>query len=609
MIARHAKRWLFFIALVVGAVGNTFAQTDPLTLARDWATKKNYEKAADAYAEALSNAPNDIDIYNEFLNVLIAGKEFKTAEKLVAGQLRIRPHDPLLIIDMGQVSEAQGKTRKAEEYYDQSLQMLNGDDILTQQVVIAFTKLKREDYVLKTYERARDLLRNPYFYSGPLARLYAKSGAIDKAIYTLLETNPGQNTQLEDTKATMLEILGTDPKKQQQAQKALIKKINDQPENPYYAELLTWLYTQKDDWDGALIQVEALDDRNKEQGERLLEFARYATKENANEYAIKAYQAIVDKGDALPYYSIALAEMLNVRFKQLQDDPAYKKEAVATLEKAYAQFLTAYPHYYVTSTVRDYATVLAIYADKPEEAIEVLKRVIDQPGNSKAFAGEMKLQLGDYYILAGKVWDASLTYSQVDKAFKEDVLGEEARFRNAKLAYYRGDFEWAQDQLNVLKASTSELIANDALYLSVLITENITEDSNYVPIRRFAHADLLLFQNKDKEAEILLDSIITAFPEHPLKDDILMQKAKLAVKHLDYNKALTYLKEIQDKYAKDVLGDDAVFTTAEIYREYLHQNSDAQKYYEQLIIDYPGSTYVQIARTRLNELSGIPALP
>jgi predicted Zn-dependent protease len=604
------NRIIVYITLFMLCISNNaFAQADPLTQARDWVQKKNYDKAADAYAVALSTDPANSEIYHEFLNALIDAKDFKTAEKLVNGQMMSRRQDPLLIIDLGQIAQAQGKDKKAEDYYNQSLQMLNGDDILTQQVAIAFTKLKREDYTLKTYERARDLLRNPYFYSGPLARLYAKTGAIDKAIYTLLETNPGQSSKLDDTKETMLEILGSDPKKQQQAQKALIKKINDQPENPFYAELLTWLYTQKDDWDGALIQVQALDDRNKEQGERLLEFARYATKENALEYSVKAYQAIVDKGEGQPYYSIALAEKLNVQFKQLQNDPAYKKETVTALEKEYAQFLQAYPHYYVTPTVRDYATLLAIYADKPEEAVEVLKKVIDQAGNSKTFAGETKLQLGDYYILSGKVWDASLIYSQVDKAFKEDALGEDARFRNAKLAYYRGDFEWAQDQLNVLKASTSELIANDALYLSVLITENITEDSNYVPIRRFAHADLLLFQNKDKEAEILLDSIITAFPEHPLKDDILMQKAKLAVKHREYPKALTYLKEIQDKFGKDVLGDDAIFRSGEIYQTYLHQNEDAKKYYEQLIIDYPGSTYVQIARTRLNELSGTPVLP
>ncbi len=604
-------RKLLYTSLLLFCTDITaLAQTDALVKARELADKKEYAKAADAYAEALSNNPANIEVYREFLNVLIAGKDFKTAEKLVSGQMMSRRQDPIFLIDLGQIAAAQGKEKKAEEYYDQSLQMLNGDDILTQQVAVAFTKLGREDYTLKTYERARDLLRNPYFYSGPLARLYAKTGAIDKAIYTLLETNPGQSTQLEETKATMLEILGNDAKKQQQAQKALIKKINEQPENPFYAELLTWLYTQKDDWDGALIQAQALDDRNKEQGERLLEFARYANKVNANEYAVKAYQAIIEKGTELPYYSIALAEKLNVQFKLLQNDAAFKIETAQGLEKEYAQFLLAYPHYYVTQTVRDYATILALYTHKPEEAVDVLKRVIDQPGNSKTFAGETKLQLGDYLILSGKIWDASLTYSQVDKAFKEDILGEEARFRNAKLAYYRGDFEWAQGQLNVLKASTSELISNDALYLSVLITENITEDSNYVPIRRFAHADLLLFQNKDTEALTLLDSIITAFPEHPLRDDILLLKAKLAVKHVEYSQALVYLNEISEKYGKDVLGDDAVFRSAEIYHKYLQQNENAQKLYEQLIIDYPGSTYVQIARACIAELtSGTPILP
>ncbi|MGN6476000.1 MAG: tetratricopeptide repeat protein, partial [Flavipsychrobacter sp.] len=191
----------------------------------------------------------------------------------------------------------------------------------------------------------------------------------------------------------------------------------------------------------------------------------------------------------------------------------------------------------------------------------------------------------------------------------EDILGEEARFRNAKLAYYRNDFGWAQTQLTVLKASTSELIANDALYLSILITENIPPDSNMVPLQRYAYADLLLFQNKDKEAEALLDSISTNFPDHPLKDDILMQKATLAQKHREYDRALGLLKEVYEKYGKDVLGDDAVFRTATIYEKYLKKPEEAKKYYEQLIIDYPGSTYVQTARNKLNALQAGTPMP
>ena len=181
-------------------------------------------------------------------------------------------------------------------------------------------------------------------------------------------------------------------------------------------------------------------------------------------------------------------------------------------------------------------------------------------------------------------------------------MGEDARFRNAKLAYYRGDFDWAQQQLGWLKSATSELVANDAIYLSVLITENV-EDSNLVPLQRFAAAGLLMFQNKDKEAGILLDSINKAYPKHPLNDDILMARAQMAEKHKDYEAALGYLALILKDYKEDVLGDDAVFMMAGIYQNDLHKNDEAKKYYEQLLIDYPGSTYAQIARQKLNELN------
>ena len=159
-----------------------------------------------------------------------------------------------------------------------------------------------------------------------------------------------------------------------------------------------------------------------------------------------------------------------------------------------------------------------------------------------------------------------------------------------------------QQQLKILKSATSQLISNDAIYLSVLITENV-EDSDMVPLQRFANAGLLLFQNKDKEAEALLDSINKAYPKHPLNDDIIMKRAEIAIKHHDYNKALTHLKNIYEQYGQDVLGDDAVFMMAELYQNNLHQPDQAKHYYEQLILDYPGSTYVQTARQRLAMLN------
>jgi len=607
----NLKKTILSLLPLLLLFSNLFAQSEDLLQARNYASLKQYDKAAELYKKIYNTNPADADIYHEYFEVLLAEKEFKQADKLVDNQEQLHPHSAILSIDHGRVYLADGKKKKADESFDQALQLMNGDDILTQQVANAFIALGRDDYLLKTYERATELTHNTYIYSGPMARLYAKRGDIEKALNTLLSAGlVNMNGGSDEVKSTMLEMLGNDSKKLQLAQKVLVKKINEQPENPFLADLLTWLYTQKDDYEGALIQLEAVDTRNHEQGDRLLEFARFATKEKQYEYAIKAYEEVMAKGTGSMYYGIARAEMLNVKFTQLQGKN-YTPTEVSALASEYKDFLTQFPQQYTTQVVRDYATLEAQYADSPQRAIEVLNKAISEPAARRDFVASCKLQMGDYYVLMGKIWDASLLYSQVDKDFREDMLGEDARFRNAKLYYYNGDFEFAESQLSVLKASTSELIANDALYLSVLITENITPDSNYVPLRRFAHADLLMFQNKDKEAEELLDSIAHAFPQHPLNDDILMQKAKLAEKHHDYNKALDYLKDIYAKYAKDVLGDDAVYETAVIYENNLRDMEKARHFYEQLIIDYPGSTYVQSARTKLAALqnTGAPVVP
>lgn len=578
------------------------AQFDPVTEARNYAQHEDYKLAIASYSKLYDQSGQDADIYKEYLDVLLKAKEYKKAEQLVEQQLSAKQQHPILFVDLGRVYLAAGKEKKANEQFDRALNFIGGDDLLTTQMADAFKTIDQPAYAIKVYEKGIETIHAPFLYNKQLARLYAQTGDMDKALGALLYTGPQMPGTPDDTQSILLELLGNDPKKLQQAQKALVKRINEQPENNYYSEILTWLYTQKNDWEGALIQIQAIDERNKESGERVLEFARNAGQQQQYDVALQALDAIMEKGKDQPMYAAASAERLNVLISKLRNNPFYKQEDITQLTRSYEIFFNDYPQYYNTETLRDYAMVEAQYNDHPEKAIELLQKAVAQPGARREFAGWAKLQLGDYYVLAGKVWDASLTYSQVDKDFKEDMLGEEARFRNARLAYYRGDFEWAQGQLSVLKASTSELIANDALYLSILITENVTPDSNMVPLQRFAYADLLLFQNKDAEAIRVLDSIAAAFPKHPLNDDILMLRAKLAIKKRDYTLALTYLKQVYGQYDKDVLADDALFQTADIYERYLKQPDNARKFYEQLIIDYPGSTYVQTARVRLAAL-------
>lgn len=593
----------FVVAAMVSLQTSAYAQPGKADEAKMYLDLKQYDKAEELYKDLYKADSRNTEIYSGYLETLLAQKDYKQAEKLVLGHIQSNSNKAAITVDLGRVYQESGKEKKAAEVYDAAIEMLNGDDLLTQFVAKKFTDLGKDEYALKTYQKAGEILHSQYLYSGPMARLYFKTGDIENGITTLLSAGRTfNNSGADEVKTTLLDFLGDDKKKMSKAQKAIIKKINEQPDNPYFSELLTWLYTQKDDWEGAMIQVRALDERYKEQGERILEFARYAVKEENNEFALKAYGEVLEKGKSYPFYSSVINEMLGVKFKLLQNKIDFTAKEVENLAAEYQQFLDSFPDYYTFHVVQDYATLLAQYAGKPQQAITLLQKAINTPNARRNFVGQCKLQMGDYYTLIGEVWDASLTYTQVQKEFREDVLGEEARFRDAKLAYYRADFDWASIQLDVLKASTSELIANDALYLSVLITENIPPDSNYVPLERFAYADLLLFQNKYDEAERILDSIATNFPNHPLADDLLMQRAKIAQKRRDYTSALGYLEQIHKEHGKDVLGDDALFSMAEINEKYLDKKEEAGKLYAQLIMEYPGSTFIQLARKKVKEL-------
>jgi predicted Zn-dependent protease len=215
-----------------------------------------------------------------------------------------------------------------------------------------------------------------------------------------------------------------------------------------------------------------------------------------------------------------------------------------------------------------------------------------------------KLSLGDFYLASGDVWESTLLYSQVDKDEKDSPLGEEARFKNAKLAYYKGDFDWAQTQLEVLKASTYELISNDAIELSVFIIDNLGLDTVALPMQMYAHADLLQFQNRDSDAMVTLDSITKLFPGHALTDDIEYTKAEIFVKRKEFDKAVPLLEDIIKNYKDDLKGDDATFLLAQINEEQLHNKEKAMELYKSIIMDFSNSLLVIEARKHYRQLRG-----
>lgn len=573
-----------------------------VALARQYMEERSYDKAIPIFKMIYDNAPFDKDAYQDYLKALLLGAKYDDAEALVQYMAKIRRQDPAVIIDLGNVYTAAGKKKLAKEQYDLAVEKVSGDDYTTTKIADAFTQSGNTEYAIRTYEAARVLMHDAFAYGTQLALLYGKQGNTEQAADAMLDVIATQPNELNNIKVSLLQLINSEDRKLNMVQAKISKRIETDNMNPYWNDLLIWLSVQKGDFDGAYKQVIAIDKKLSENGERVISFAESIAAQGKYALAEKCYQYVLDKGKEQPMYEMAWLGKINIKQAVLADKRPVDSILVNDLIKEYQLFLDAYPQYYSTIVIRNYARLQARYHYDVDTAIAILEKVIQSNNLRSDFVGYCKLDLGDYYLLENKVWDATLWYSQVDKAFKEDQLGEDARFRNAKLAFYRGDFKWAQTQLSVLKASTSELIANDALYLSVLITENTPADSNMVPLERFAVADLLLFQNKTQESDRLLDSVAKAFPDAALQDDILMKRSSIALEEGRVMDAVSYLNTIVDTFGQDVLADDAVFQLATIYADRLKDTAKAVTFYEKLITDFPGSTYVQAARAKYQAL-------
>ncbi len=296
---------------------------------------------------------------------------------------------------------------------------------------------------------------------------------------------------------------------------------------------------------------------------------------------------------------------MNCRKEKISNNLNYTKEDLLGLKSDYLSFINDNGGSFLTAqSMKELADLEGFYLHDLKEAEDLCLKIINMPGVPQQLKNQTKLSLGDFYLIDGDVWESTLLYSQVDKDEKDSPLGEEARFRNAKLAYYRGDFEWAQTQLDALKGSTSELISNDAIDLSVFIIDNLGLDTSADAMAMYARAALLMFQNRDDEALSTLDSILRLFPGHALSDDIEYTKAQIYVKRKDFDKAIPLLEDIMKNYKDDLKGDDATFLLAKINEDHLHNKERAMELYKTIITDYDSSLLVIEARKRFRILRG-----
>ena len=564
-----------------------------------------YEQAAQLYESLYERTTNKYYYQRLYATYLKLG-EYRDAIRLAEKRQKKQPKELALHVDEGNVYLVQKQTKKAEKCFDKAIEAITSNLAPVPDLAMAFSGIGRHDYAAKTYLKAREQTRNPHLYFNELVGVYQAMGdheAMTHEYFDLLDKQPGMMPSIQISMQKTLQE-APDERLAEGVKRALVERVREHPDNRSYLEMMIWFALQQKDFRFALTQARAVDARFPDQGgEHLMRVAQIAYANEDYDVAAESYRLVQQKGQEHPHYFDARVGELEVDFARINHNYSIDSKSFAQLMQKYEGAIAELGKNERTiPLMRHYANLKGYHGNDAQAAASMLDDVLELPRLKPQVRDEVKLELGDLLLFAGSVWDASLLYMQVDKANKNDLLGAQAKFKNAKLSYYNHDFEWAASQLKVLRASTSKLIANDAMELSLLISDNMEDDSTYGMLELFADADLQLYRNQLDSAWAGFDEVSRRALSHPLMDEVLMRKAQIRLKQARYEEADSLLQRLVDFYPTDITADDALILQAELNEDHLGNTAKALECYEKLLLDYPTSLYSDRARKRYNAL-------
>ncbi|MBP5643658.1 MAG: tetratricopeptide repeat protein [Bacteroidales bacterium] len=562
-------------------------------LAREFYYKKDYEKARDIYKNLYENY-NQVGYFNQYADCLILTGDYEEAEKAYKSFLKKNPKNWKSHVDLAYVYQKQGENDKAVKYLNKMVK----DVPETRNAYLDVTNLMRNrgfnDVAISVFEKGA---KNPNIdYSFNLEKAYTYNSMLDfenatECYLQFLKEKPDQYEMVKSRLRVML-MYDLNGNVDDVIRMALLRKTQAEPENEEFSSLLMWYSLQQQDYELALMQLKALDKRGKGDYERdILNVAQIAYDNKQYDIAIDAYEYLLKKSDSGVFYVEATVGMLQAKYKK-----GYYEKLSKEIDDAFAKIGYSKE---TLPLVLIQADILAFEMGRYDEAETLLNNALEMSLSPKNKA-ELKMKLADIYLLTDEVWEATLLYSQVEKSMKNEPIAHETRFKNAQLRYFIGEFEWANAALKILTAATSKLVANDAMTLSLTISDNLEYDT--IALRRIAKADYYIYQHRYELANKTLDSVAAYNPNEVSLPSVFYRKAKIAMNEGDYTTADSLYKRVYNGYADSFIADEALVEDALLLENQLNRKEEAMECYSKLFDYYTASVYVAQARKSYRRL-------
>lgn len=573
----------------------SFSQNEEL--AKDYFDRGEFQKALISYQKLYEEKKGNINYFMRIVEIHQQLEQLDIAEQLLL-DMSSKSQNPQHLVDLGYNYHLKNDEEKAQDYYNQALLKIDENPIYGYYVAYRFETHALIDLAAKAYERSMEL-RPEANYHIQLARIYGEQGEIEKMFTSYVNFVEKNNSFANQVKRYFNDYISESSEDENNAilRKVLLKKIQEQPD-VVWNQLLSWLYVQQRDYAKAFAQEKAIYKREQESLRGIIDLANLTLEEDMPEISADILMYLIETAIDIETIVDSHKNLLELQTKHAT------KEEYKVIDQNYNNVINEFENNPEIVDIKvSYAHFKAFYLNNPDEAIAYLKTALEGKFNRFQLA-KIKLELGDILVFQEKFNEALIYYSQIQTSLKNSTISQEARFKVAKASYYKGDFKWAEAQLKILKASTSQLIANDALDLKLLISDNKFEDSTQTALKLYAKADLYAYQNKTDEAITLLDKILENHKTESIIDQALYKQGKLYEGKKDYLKAEANYKAIIDNYREDILADDAYYALAELYVNILNKPEEAQALYEKIIFNHADSIYFVEARKKFRALRG-----
>jgi tetratricopeptide (TPR) repeat protein len=573
-----------------------FAWSQSEQLAQNYYDRGEFEKAQIAYDELLNSQPNNYNYFQKSIDIYQQLEQYDKAQFAIQNRYD-KYKQAGFLVELGYNYQLQKQDEKAKKLYDQAISKIEISPNEVYQVAYVFERKSLTDYALKAYQMA--ISKDPKMhFNYQMALLYGQKGDTDNMIEMFLteaQFSPQSSILIQNQ---MSRFLSDDNSGNFNAalKKALLIRIQ-KTQDLFWNQFLSWLYVQNREYSKSFIQEKAIYKRDSDSFSNIVNLGQLAMEDDEVEAATEILNFVLENTQDLDLQIQAHTFLINQKIKTAK--PTDFSTINAELDALLKQYGIS-P--YTLDLIQLKAHFTAFSLKKPDEAIALIKKTLKlslKPNQEN----DIKMELADIFLFQEKFNQALLYYSQIETNSNNNPTGQEASLKIAKTSYYKEDFVWAEQQLKVLKSAATQLIANDALDLFLLLNDAKAQDSTQTALKKFAKADFLLFQDKKDEALQKFKLILSENKEDAIVPIALLRIGNIQSQNQNYTEALASFQEIIDQHKESIYTDEALFFAGEIYEK---QNlpDKAKAVYESLILQHSDSIYFVDAQKKYRKLRG-----